>query len=163
MSNSRDKSFTVNYESRFQDFAIDRHYLFCALKYLNSTLALSSAEAEYIALYETIREIMWVEGLLLELGIDIKGASVYDDSKCCTSIASSPTISKRTKYMDVKLHFVKEKVNDGTLKLLWVYSTEQTADTFTKVLETNMFFNSRRNLFLHYIHLEWGGGGRSLR
>ena len=71
-----------------------------------STVADSSRTAEYIALYEGVKEALWLKSLAQSVNIKIEnGILIYEDSNVCISIASNPTSHKRTKHIDIKYHF----------------------------------------------------------
>ena len=101
-----------------------------------ATVALSSTEAEYMALTDGVKEALWLRKLLLEIGIGVKGATViHEDNTGCIALAKNPEFHQRTKHIDVRYHMVREQVEKfKTIQLEYVPSMEQTADLFTKVL-----------------------------
>ncbi|XP_019154611.1 PREDICTED: uncharacterized protein LOC109151149 [Ipomoea nil] len=97
------------------------------------TISKSSSEAEYRALAATTCEIQWLFFLLTDLGINHNGAvAVYCDSKSAIAIAENPVFHERTKHIELDCHLVREKLNNGIIKLLHITSENQLADPFTK-------------------------------
>ncbi|MDR3403138.1 MAG: Ty1/Copia family ribonuclease HI, partial [Chthoniobacter sp.] len=108
-----------------------------------SVVAQSSAEAEYIAAGEAVRETLWLRQLLGELGLAPKhGTLVYGDNKTANAMANN-TITARSKHIDIRHHFVRDHIQRGDIDLQWVSTSEQQADIFTKALGTNIFCSLR--------------------
>jgi len=95
----------------------------------------SSSEAEYRALLAVICEMQWLTYLLKDLKIhNTKLPALYCDNRSALHITANPVFHERTKHLEIDYHFVRDKVQDGTMKLLSVSSVEQAADFFTKPL-----------------------------
>ena len=83
------------------------------------TVALSSTEAEYMALSEATQEAVWLKVFLCELGEMAKDEAIkiYEDNQGSIALAKNPEFHKRTKHIDIRYHFVREKVEDGQVVL----------------------------------------------
>ncbi|GAA5828225.1 hypothetical protein JCM5353_003899 [Sporobolomyces roseus] len=109
------------------------------------SVAISSTEAEYMALSEAAREALWLRHLLRELGFDTSLPTlIRGDNSGSLILASHPTSHSRTKHIDVHYHFTRERVSDGTVELKWVRTDDMVADVFTKGLgrEKHVLFTS---------------------
>ncbi|KAI7966272.1 hypothetical protein MJO29_002020 [Puccinia striiformis f. sp. tritici] len=100
------------------------------------TVSLSSAEAEYKALSNLSREIIWISSLVNETQV-LKSPTqimVYVDNKAAIDLANSETAQNgfRTKHMDIRLHFVREHIQSKLLKLKYIKSNNNPADFLTK-------------------------------
>lgn len=105
-----------------------------------TTVSRSSAEVEYRSLAAAVNEIQWLSYLLEDLHIcSIKNASLYCDNNSTVAIAENFVFHERTKYIEIDCHIVRQKVNEGLIKLLSVSSKNQIADKFTKPLPHPMF------------------------
>lgn len=115
------------------------------------TVTLSTTEAEYVALATCACEGIWLQNLLEEMGVSIPNNAVliHEDNQGCIFLCQNPGDFKRSKHIDVKYHFVRNKVSDGTLKIVYVPTEEQIADIFTKALCTQKFNNFRYMLGLN--------------
>nr|KYP53210.1 Retrovirus-related Pol polyprotein from transposon TNT 1-94 [Cajanus cajan] len=102
----------------------------------------SSVEAKYKAIYSVSNEITWLRNLLADFNINTPFASVYCDNKVVIHIASNPTFHERTKHLEIDLHFIRDKVTKGVIKLIHVRKYHQLADVFTKSLPKNAFLPS---------------------
>ena len=96
---------------------------------------LSLMEAEYVALLEVMAEILFICNILEFLQVEVKYPIVVRvDNAGAIYIANNEGLGKRTKHIDMKFHFVREHMEDGILKILYVCSKENDADVFTKNL-----------------------------
>lgn len=110
-------------------------------------VALSTCEAELYAEAAAIQEVLWLRGLMEELGLHTQtGSIVYGDNQSTLAVSENGVKGERTKHVDVKYHFVTESVERGTVKLRWVPTTQQQADIFTKALATPVFTLLRSQL-----------------
>lgn len=97
--------------------------------------ALSSTEAEYMALTEASQHALWTTHLLHQLGFEIDlPVQIYCDSKGARDIAANNVFHKRTKHIDIKHHFVRELIANETVSVLPVESENNLADVLTKAL-----------------------------
>jgi hypothetical protein len=111
------------------------------------TVAQSTCEAELYAEAAAIQEVLWLRGLLQELGLHVQsGSVVHGDNQSTIAVSKNGIKGSRTKHVDVKYHFITETVEAGTVQLKWVPTGEQQADIFTKALSTAVFEHFRRAL-----------------
>lgn len=97
--------------------------------------ALSSTEAEYVALCAGLCQGIWLKRLLFDCGfVQSDPFVVWCDNKSCITIAKNPTQHGRTKHIDVKFHFIRDQVSQGVLELKYCSTDNQLADVFTKPL-----------------------------
>lgn len=103
------------------------------------TIALSTTEAEFVAACESAKEILWLKQLLLELGENYKCITLCVDNQSAIKLINNPAYHKRTKHIDVKYNFIREKVELGIIKIQYVSSKNQLADILTKALPAQVF------------------------
>ncbi|XP_062557506.1 uncharacterized protein LOC134222364 [Armigeres subalbatus] len=105
-----------------------------------STVSLSSTEAECSALADAACEAIWIQKVLGELGVQ-EGRSplLYEDNQSTIAIMESAGPSKRLKHTDIKLHFVRECVAMKKLEVRYISTSEQQADLLTKGLPVMPF------------------------
>ncbi|GAA5991478.1 hypothetical protein JCM11641_002053 [Rhodosporidiobolus odoratus] len=100
-----------------------------------ASVSISSTEAEYIALSEAAREMVWLRQLLRELGYKTSSPSlIRGDNSGSLVLANHPTSHSRTKHIAVHYHFTRELVEEGKIVLKWVPTDEMVANVFTKGL-----------------------------
>jgi hypothetical protein len=100
-----------------------------------ATVAVSSTEAEYMAMSSAAREAIWLRSLLGALGFAQDGPTViHGDNQGCISLARHPTSHQRTKHIAIHYHFTRERMVSGEIVLEWVGTREMLADIFTKGL-----------------------------
>jgi hypothetical protein len=100
----------------------------------------SSAEAEYHAVANGVAEATWLRQLLLELQAPLSRCTlVYCDNISAVYLSNNPVQHQRTKHVEIDLHFVREKVAIGQVRVLHVPTTSQFADVFTKGLLSSVF------------------------
>ena len=111
------------------------------------TVSRSSAEAEYRSVAHSVAEAVWLRQLLVELHRPIERATiVYCDNISAVYMASNPVQHRRTKHIEIDIHFVREKVALGEVRVLHVPTSAQFADIFTKGLPTASFTDIRSSL-----------------
>lgn len=93
----------------------------------------STTESEYIAGSEAIRELIWMKRLLVEL-IGPFSCTLYMDNASAVKLVKNPEQHKRTKHIDVRFHFIREKFYAKQFELKQVSSHDQLADIFTKAM-----------------------------
>lgn len=103
-------------------------------------VAFSTAETEYCALAEGVKEALWLKGLIRELGFDQKTACVYCDSQSAIHLANHQTYHSRTKHIDVKLHFIRSIVESGDVQIRKIASEDNPTDMLTKPLSLERSF-----------------------
>lgn len=99
-----------------------------------SVVSRSSSEAEYRALAATTCELQWILYLLQDLHVTTlcQPAVIYCDNQSALHIAANPTFHERTKHIEMDCHVVRDKIQQGIIKLLPVQSSDQLADLHTK-------------------------------
>ena len=100
------------------------------------TTALSTTEAEYLAMGAAVQDIIWLRRLLADLGeVQHSPTQLFVDNQAAISIAQSGRVGhNRQKHIDIKHHFVKGVIAEGTVALQYVNSSNNLADPFTKGL-----------------------------
>uniref|UniRef100_A0AAV1UTQ2 Polyprotein n=1 Tax=Peronospora matthiolae TaxID=2874970 RepID=A0AAV1UTQ2_9STRA len=99
------------------------------------TVATSSTEAEYMSLYNATQEAIWLQSLLKDLVYGTKAATtIFQDNQGCIALAKNPVYHSRTKHIDIKFHFLREKVASAVITLEFKPTEEMVADGFTKAL-----------------------------
>ena len=105
-------------------------------------IALSSAEAEYVALSECAKAVSWLRRLYWEVAqqqrwsqdASLVATSVAVDSTAAIAIAENAKVSARNKHIDIKCHHVQELLAAGVIYLYHVRSEDQPADILTKIV-----------------------------
>ncbi|CAL0307768.1 unnamed protein product [Lupinus luteus] len=111
------------------------------------TLSRSSSEAEYRGVANVVSKSCWIRNLLLELQCPVhKATLVYCDNVSAIYLSRNPVQHQRTKHVEMDIHFVREKVARGQVRVLHVPSRYQIADIFTKGLPLILFEDFRDSL-----------------
>jgi len=112
-------------------------------------VALSSTEAEYYALTHALKEGIWIRLFcsLLNFSFTIP-FPLFLDNQAALSLSSSETVSARSKHIDIKHHFIRSHIKDGTFSVNWIDTLDMPADIFTKPLSPFLFNKHRQALGL---------------
>lgn len=98
-------------------------------------VALSSAEAEYIALSSATREVIWTIQLLDELNErPSKPVTIWCDNTSALDLASSEAYRPRTKHIDIRFHHLRDQIVKGVIQPMHVVTEKQVADSLTKAV-----------------------------
>lgn len=113
------------------------------------SVALSSAEAEYVSLSVAVKEALWLQMLLQDFQVNVsEPVIIREDNQACIRIAEDDKPTKRLKHIDVRYHFVREEIQRRTIQLVYVPSEDQIADIMTKGLPKPQFEKLRSLLGL---------------
>ena len=137
---------------------------------LQTQIALSTMEAEYIALSTAIHELIAIREVLKEVRslvfcVDdplsnspaysmtakafipcVVPSQVYEDNEACLKFATLPKMSPRMKHIAIPYHFFRSKVTNLEIKVLPIDTTNQLADQFTKGLREDDFVKARKRI-----------------
>jgi Reverse transcriptase (RNA-dependent DNA polymerase)/Integrase core domain len=99
------------------------------------TVALSSTEAEYMAVCDASKHAIWLRTISTDFKIEIDNpTSIFVDNQGCIDLTSNPVHHKRTKHIDIRHHFIRECVEDHTVEILKIPTGENISDVLTKSL-----------------------------
>nr|GEZ24017.1 ribonuclease H-like domain-containing protein [Tanacetum cinerariifolium] len=111
------------------------------------TISRSSTEAEYRGVANAVAETCWLRNLLHELHTPLSTATlVYCDNVSAVYLSSNPIQHQRTKLIEIDIHFIRDLVSTGRIRVLHVPFHYQYADIFTKGLPTTLFDEFRSSL-----------------
>jgi hypothetical protein len=126
---------------------------------LQTEIALSTAEAEYIALSQALRETLPMTGLMKEINVIFPlflpsprfVIKVREDNQSCIAMAQNPKFSPRTKHIAIKYHHFRKHVitqsnPNGFLDIDYCSTDDQIADIFTKPIRDDIFMRLRQML-----------------
>ena len=109
-------------------------------------VSLSTAEAEYIAAGSSCSQMLWMKQMLTEYNVTQDVMTLYCDNLSTINISKNSIQHSRTKHIDIRHHFIRDLVEEKTIKLEHVATELQLADIFTKALDANQFENLRGKL-----------------
>jgi len=103
-------------------------------------VAISSSEAEYVSLSEGIKDLIWLAGLLEELGFPMpKPLVVFEDNRGAQLMAQNDVTTSRAKHIDIRYHFIRDHVRNGYIAIKSCPTREMVADFLTKPLVKHTF------------------------
>ena len=92
-----------------------------------------------MAITEAVKEVIWLHGLLKDLGVGQKQLELYSDSQSAIHLAKNQVFHARAKHIDVRYHFVREILEEEEIVLQKIHTTENPADMLTKVVTRAKF------------------------
>ena len=99
------------------------------------SVALSTVEAEYMAASNATKEAVWLRTLLDELGeTQSNPTTILTDNQGSIALAKNPEHHQRSKHIDIRYHFIRERLADGVIQLEYVPGHQMAADQLTKPL-----------------------------
>jgi hypothetical protein len=98
-----------------------------------ASVAVSTTEAEYMALSHAIREAVWLKRLMEQLlGEELKPTTIHVDNQSCIKLVKNPQFHARTKHIELHYHFSREKVEEGVVEVQHCPTKLMVADSLTK-------------------------------
>ncbi|GKB24084.1 retrovirus-related pol polyprotein from transposon TNT 1-94 [Tanacetum coccineum] len=104
----------------------------------NST-AISTTEAEYIAMSGCYAQILWMRSQLSDYGFAFNKIPLYCDNRSAIALCYNNVQHSQSKHIDIRHHFIREQVEKGVVELYFVTTNYQLADIFTKALPRERF------------------------
>ena len=98
-----------------------------------ATVALSTAEAEYMALSAATQEVSWLRKFLANFNFSLSESTViFEDNQGCIALAKNPVSHDRTKHIDIRYHFIREQIEAKTIDVRYLPTEDMLADLLTK-------------------------------
>nr|ABA91380.1 retrotransposon protein, putative, Ty1-copia subclass [Oryza sativa Japonica Group] len=114
----------------------------CAVSWkanLQATVALSTTEAEYMAISEACKETIWLRGLYTELCGVTSCINIFCDSQSAICLTKDQMFHERTKHIDVRYHFIRSVITEGDVKVCKISTHDNPADMMTKPVPATKF------------------------
>ena len=114
---------------------------------LQTIVALSTTEAEYVAACAAGSEILWLRNLFLELGFPIEGPSrLLVDNQSALAVAKNPEHHGRMKHLDLRYYWLRHAVESGLISIAYLSTQQMPADILTKSLPAPLVSDCRVRL-----------------
>nr|KAJ0186081.1 hypothetical protein LSAT_V11C900483530 [Lactuca sativa] len=101
-----------------------------------TSVAISTAEAEYVAAGRCCAQLLWIQNQLLDYGFKFSKTPIYCDNTSAIQITQNPVQHSKIKHIEIRHHFIRDNVEKGKVVLEHVKTSEQLADIFTKALDS---------------------------
>ncbi|KAJ9532540.1 hypothetical protein QJQ45_010573 [Haematococcus lacustris] len=101
---------------------------------LQPTVAMSTAEAEYMAASGAVKEAVWLRKLMQDLGLPGTCVNIMCDNQAALQLLNNPMASARSKHISVHHHFARERAARGEVMFTYCSTSEMVADVMTKPL-----------------------------
>lgn len=122
----------------------------CLVSWLSkreSSISLSTAEAEYIVVADCCTQILWMKEALKDVNIETKQPiTIFCDNTSAISLSKNLVMHSKTKRILIKYHFLREQVVEQNIKLEYVNTKLKIADIFTKPLPREPFEYLRQKM-----------------
>ena len=111
-----------------------------------TSIATSTAEAEYMAAASCCAQVLWMKQQLSDYDVEAKEIPIFCDNTSAIAITQNPVLHSRTKHIDVRYHFIRDHVEKKNVRIEYVRTEKQIADIFTKPLSETRFMELRTEL-----------------
>jgi hypothetical protein len=106
-----------------------------------NSVALSTAEAEYIAAGHCCAQLLWMRQTLRDYGYKLTKVPLLCDNESAILMANNPVEHSRTKHIDIQYHILRDHQQKGDIEIAYVSTHNQLVDIFTKPLDENILAN----------------------
>ncbi|KAI5336669.1 hypothetical protein L3X38_015937 [Prunus dulcis] len=105
-----------------------------------NTVALSTAEAEYVSAAEATSQAKWLRFVLEDFGEEqVEGTPILCDNTSAIAMAKNPVFHQKTRHISRKFHFIREAIQAKEIELIYCKTEDQIADILTKALSKDRF------------------------
>ena len=112
-----------------------------------SSISLSTAEAEYIVAGSCCTQVLWMKQTLTDIQVEYyETIPIYCDNISAIGISKNPVMHSKMNHIPIKYHFLREQVAENDIQVEYVGTKEQFADIFTKLLPREAFEYLRQKL-----------------
>jgi hypothetical protein len=111
-----------------------------------TSVALSTDEAEYVAVGQCCAQLLWMRQTLRDFGYNLSKVPLLCDNESAICMADNPVEHSRTKHIDIRHHFLRDHQQKGDIEVFYVSTENQIADIFTKPLDEKTFCRLRSEL-----------------
>ena len=105
-----------------------------------TSVALSTVEAEYIKLSVVVREVVWLRKLLTDLfDYEMDSTVIHCDNQSCLKLSENLVFHDKSKHIEIKYHYIRDMVQRKAVHVQYLSTHEQVVDVFTKPLARTKF------------------------
>ena len=104
-----------------------------------SVVAMTTTKEEYVAAAQASKEAVWLKMLLEELGHEQEKITLFCDNQSALYLAMNPAFHSKTQHIRVQYHFVRKKVEEGTMDMQKIHTDDNVADYLTKAINCDKF------------------------
>jgi hypothetical protein len=104
-----------------------------------TSVALSTADAEYVTAGQCCTQLLWMRQTLWDFGYNLSKVPLLCDNESAIRLADNPVEHSRTKHIDIRHHFLRDHQQKGDINVYHISTENQLADIFTKPLDENKF------------------------
>ena len=122
---------------------------------LQKVVALSTTEAEYIAVTEACKEMLWMKRFLQELSLKQEEHVVYCDSQSAIHLSKNPSQHSKSKHIEIRYHWIRDTLEQKVLQLEKVHTDDNGSDMMTKALLKGKFEVCRNLAGLKKVDPSW--------
>jgi hypothetical protein len=111
-----------------------------------NSVALSTAEAEYVAAGYCCAQLLWMRQTLRDYGYKFSKVPLLCDNESAISMVDNPVEHSHTKHIAIRYHFLRDHQQKGDIEIVYINTKDQLADIFTKPLDEQSFTKLRNEL-----------------
>ena len=104
-----------------------------------TSVSISTAEAEYISAASCCAQILWIKNQMLDYGVKFTKTPIFCDNTSAIAISHNPVMHSKTKHIDIRYHFIRDHVMKNDIEIHFIPTDKQLADVFTKPLDEKTF------------------------
>ena len=104
-----------------------------------TTVSISTAEAEYVAASACCAQVLWIQNQMLDYGLNFLKTPILIDNTAAYFTIKNPVQHSKTKHIEIRHHFIRDCSEKGLIEMQRVDTSDNLADLFTKPLDRTRF------------------------
>ncbi|GJY46296.1 hypothetical protein Tco_0435359 [Tanacetum coccineum] len=112
---------------------------FVVIEVVQTIVANSTTEAEYVAAANCCGQVLWIQNQMLDYGFNFMNTKIYIDNESTICIVKNPVFHSKTKHIEIRHHFIRDSYEKKLIQVIKIHTDHNVADLLTKAFDVSRF------------------------